>query len=59
MTAGDIKVTVGEEEDHNEFIIRDLELEHLKVTFSNIFHYLPIFKLELALCSLSIFYSPV
>ncbi|XP_028392737.1 tyrosine-protein phosphatase 10D-like [Dendronephthya gigantea] len=30
MIAGDIKITVGDEEDHNEFIVRDLEIEHLK-----------------------------
>ncbi|CAB3980080.1 tyrosine- phosphatase non-receptor type 2-like [Paramuricea clavata] len=30
LTAGDIKVTVVEEDDHTEFIVRVLELEHLK-----------------------------
>jgi hypothetical protein len=31
LTAGDIKVTVVEEDDHTEFLVRVLELEHLKV----------------------------
>jgi hypothetical protein len=32
LTAGDIKVTVIEEDDHKEFIVRVLDLEHLKVS---------------------------
>jgi hypothetical protein len=31
LTAGDIKVTVIKEDDHKEFIVRVLEIEHLEV----------------------------